>query len=95
MINRGGVRTVVTGAIASGNFDKYYKIPPKKNFLKVRQNLTELVANVLGLLLHRIVSGRCICNRKLESIVKTVLFMMRVVGFAPVDLKTLCRPWSR
>ena len=55
------------GAIAPIDFDNLYKIQLKKEILKIKQDLTELVANVLCLLLHRKVSLRGICQRKFAS----------------------------
>ena len=79
------------GAIAPINLNNFMN-SAKKEILKIKQDLTELVANVLGFLLNRMVSLRGICCRKFAPIVYIELFMMRVVVFAPVDLKTLCRP---
>ena len=45
-LDRGGVRTGATGAIAPVDFDNFYKIEPKKEIFKIRQDLTKVVANV-------------------------------------------------
>ena len=48
---RGDIRTDATGAISPVDFDNLlYKIQPIKEILKIKQDLTELVAKILGFL---------------------------------------------